>query len=115
MDKATIAGLNATLLHYLRGEALDKVPVWRMIAMAIRDIERRGDRWARAVGPTATVIDGRSMVAACQSRRSCSPFRARPGPDGGRTPPAHGRPGGRGSHRGRRLAPRPANCPAGRG
>jgi L-seryl-tRNA(Ser) seleniumtransferase len=62
MDKATIAGLNATLLHYLRGEAIQKVPVWRMIAMPLRAIERRAASWSKAAGPGATVIDGRSMV-----------------------------------------------------
>jgi L-seryl-tRNA(Ser) seleniumtransferase len=62
MDKASIAGLTATLHHYLRGEALEKVPVWRMIAMPLRDIERRARRWARQIGREATVVDGRSMV-----------------------------------------------------
>jgi L-seryl-tRNA(Ser) seleniumtransferase len=62
MDKASIAGLTATLLHYLRGEALTKVPVWRMIAMPLRDIDRRARRWARAVGHEAQVMDGRSMI-----------------------------------------------------
>jgi L-seryl-tRNA(Ser) seleniumtransferase len=62
MDKATIAGLTATLHHYLRGDALTKVPVWRMIAMPVRDIERRARRWARAIGAPARVVDGRSMV-----------------------------------------------------
>ena len=60
MDKATIAALHATLLHYLRGEALTHIPVWRMIATPLRDIERRAKRLARAAG--AKVIDGRSMV-----------------------------------------------------
>ena len=62
MDKATIAGLNATLLHYLRGEALEKVPVWRMIAMPLKEIERRAARWARTAGSSAKLVDGRSMV-----------------------------------------------------
>jgi L-seryl-tRNA(Ser) seleniumtransferase len=31
-DKATLAGLGATLRHYLRGEAVESIPVWRMIA-----------------------------------------------------------------------------------
>jgi len=62
MDKATIAGLNATLQHYLKGEALQKVPVWRMISLPLPDIERRARQWARAVGAPAAVIDGRSMV-----------------------------------------------------
>jgi L-seryl-tRNA(Ser) seleniumtransferase len=62
MDKASIAGLNATLLHYLKGEAVTRVPVWRMIAMPAADTERRARRWARAIGGGASVIDGRSMV-----------------------------------------------------
>ncbi|HZP26207.1 MAG TPA: L-seryl-tRNA(Sec) selenium transferase [Dehalococcoidia bacterium] len=61
-DKASIAGLSATLLHYLRGEELAKVPVWRMIAMPLPQIERRTRRWARTLGPRASVRDGRSMV-----------------------------------------------------
>ncbi|MEX1193729.1 MAG: L-seryl-tRNA(Sec) selenium transferase [Dehalococcoidia bacterium] len=62
MDKATVAGLHATLLHYLRGEALTKVPVWRMIATPLTEIEARARRWNRAIGPAARVMDGRSMV-----------------------------------------------------
>jgi L-seryl-tRNA(Ser) seleniumtransferase len=62
MDKATIAGLTATLLHYLRGEALEKLPVWRMISAPIGDIQRRARRWARAIGEPAEVVDGRSMI-----------------------------------------------------
>jgi L-seryl-tRNA(Ser) seleniumtransferase len=61
LDKASIAGLHATLLHYLRGEALTKVPVWRMIGTPLADIKRRARRWARAI-PGAQVIDGRSMI-----------------------------------------------------
>jgi L-seryl-tRNA(Ser) seleniumtransferase len=61
-DKTTIAGLHATFLHYLRGEATEKVPVWRMISMPLHDITRRARGWARAIGSSATLIDGRSMV-----------------------------------------------------
>ncbi len=60
-DKATIAALHATLLHYLRGEALTEIPVWRMIAMSLADIETRAKRWSRAIRG-ARVIDGRSMI-----------------------------------------------------
>jgi L-seryl-tRNA(Ser) seleniumtransferase len=65
LDKTTIAGLAATLLHYLRGEAISKVPVWRMIAVPLVDLERRAHRWARAcrgAGLPARVVEGRSMV-----------------------------------------------------
>ena len=64
MDKASIAGLNATLLHYVKGEAERDVPVWRMISMPVGDIEARAKTWARALGDSAgvTIIDGRSMI-----------------------------------------------------
>jgi L-seryl-tRNA(Ser) seleniumtransferase len=60
-DKATIAALHATLLHYLRGETLSAIPVWRMIAAPLAEITRRARRIAKAI-PTANVIDGRSMI-----------------------------------------------------
>jgi L-seryl-tRNA(Ser) seleniumtransferase len=62
LDKAAIAGLHATLLHYLQGEALEKVPVWRMISMPVAEIEQRARRWAKAIGGPTQVVDGRSMV-----------------------------------------------------
>jgi L-seryl-tRNA(Ser) seleniumtransferase len=61
-DKTTLAGLRATFLHYLRGEATDKIPVWRMISMPIAEIERRARRWAKAIGRPAKVIDGESTI-----------------------------------------------------
>jgi L-seryl-tRNA(Ser) seleniumtransferase len=62
MDKASIAGLAATLDHYLKDEALEKIPVWHMIAMAIGDIEARAQGWADVISTKASVIDGRSMI-----------------------------------------------------
>ena len=62
MDKGSVAALTATLLHYLRGEATEKLPVWRMIAEPYAAVRRRARRWARAIGPAANVVDGRSMI-----------------------------------------------------
>ncbi|MEX2236225.1 MAG: L-seryl-tRNA(Sec) selenium transferase [Dehalococcoidia bacterium] len=62
MDKASIAALNVTLRHYARGEALAKVPVWRMIAARPEDLRRRASRWRRAIGRASQVIAGRSMI-----------------------------------------------------
>ncbi|OGO51392.1 MAG: L-seryl-tRNA(Sec) selenium transferase [Chloroflexi bacterium RBG_16_68_14] len=62
IDKVSIAGLAATLNHYLKDEAAEKVPVWRMIAAPVDGLARRARRWARAAGRGATVVDGRSMV-----------------------------------------------------
>ncbi len=62
LDKATIAALNATLLHYVKGEPEEAIPIWRMISTPLDVIQRRARRWVRAVGHGAKVIEGRSMV-----------------------------------------------------
>lgn len=64
-DKLCLAALQATLLHYLKDEALQEVPVWRMIALPLEEIERRARRWRRALrraGIAAEIVDGRSTV-----------------------------------------------------
>jgi L-seryl-tRNA(Ser) seleniumtransferase len=43
-DKMTIAGLRATLGHYLRGEAIHEVPVWQMIAASVDELRERAER-----------------------------------------------------------------------
>src|SRR5206468_8805213 len=48
-DKATIAGLRATLLHYLRGEAEREIPVWRMISTSTDSLHQRAVRIASSV------------------------------------------------------------------
>ena len=62
LDKGAIAALATTLGHYVKNEALEKVPVWRMIAAPVSGIEDRAIRWAEAIGQIARVVDGRSMV-----------------------------------------------------
>ncbi len=63
VDKTTLAGLQATLLHYLKGDAEETLPVWRMLATPPEAIRRRARRWARqlhAAGIQARVVEGRS-------------------------------------------------------
>lgn len=60
-DKLTLAALGATLVHYVRGEAERKVPVWRMIAAPAEAIERRC-RSLAATLPSATVVRVESTV-----------------------------------------------------
>ena len=65
VDKMAIAGLVATLHHYLRAEALQKVPVWRMIAMPVVEIDGRAKRMARHLRKgdlLVSLIDGLSTV-----------------------------------------------------
>jgi L-seryl-tRNA(Ser) seleniumtransferase len=47
--KEVYAGLFATLLHYLRGEAEEHVPVWRMIAATSEELAERSGLWRTQV------------------------------------------------------------------
>lgn len=62
IDKVRLAGLGATLIHYVKGEAVEKIPVWTMIATPLTAIEKRARAWAAAIGGMGQVIDGESMV-----------------------------------------------------
>lgn len=44
-DKIALAALSATLRSYLRGDAIETIPVWRMIAAAATEIARRAEDW----------------------------------------------------------------------
>jgi L-seryl-tRNA(Ser) seleniumtransferase len=64
-DKLCLAALQATLMHYLREEAAEHVPVWAMIAQDVSTIDRRAKRWRRTLrraGFSADVIHGLSTV-----------------------------------------------------
>ncbi|MDO8717243.1 MAG: L-seryl-tRNA(Sec) selenium transferase [Dehalococcoidales bacterium] len=62
IDKVRLAGLGATLIHYVKGEAVEKIPVWTMIATPLTAIEKRAKAWAAAIGRMGRIIDGESMV-----------------------------------------------------
>jgi L-seryl-tRNA(Ser) seleniumtransferase len=62
IDKTRLAGLAVTLLHYLKEEATIKIPVWRMIAAPLEEIERRAGLWAKALGDMAQVVTGETVV-----------------------------------------------------
>ncbi len=65
VDKVTLAGIQATLLHYLKDEAIKKIPVWTMIAASRDDLDRRAQKWAeelRAAKLAASVMDAESTV-----------------------------------------------------
>jgi len=61
-DKLCLAALSATLLHYLHDEATQEIPIWRMIALPLAEIEKRAHAWAAQLGATASVINGESTV-----------------------------------------------------
>lgn len=61
VDKTRLAALAATLLHYLKDEALQEIPVWRMISLPAELIQARAQRWVDVLG-RGEVVASRSTV-----------------------------------------------------
>jgi len=62
IDKGRLAGIDATLRHYMKGEELGKIPIWSMISTSLESLEKRAQRWVQYLGPVATVVEGESVV-----------------------------------------------------
>ena len=60
-DKACLAGVSATLLHYLKDEAEREIPVLRMMSLTQKQIKGRVDAWIRELG-SGEVVEGQSTV-----------------------------------------------------
>jgi L-seryl-tRNA(Ser) seleniumtransferase len=59
--KLTLAGITATLTHYLKDEAVREVPIWQMIAKPLEEIKTSAENWRQFLG-TGEVIAGFSTV-----------------------------------------------------
>ena len=64
IDKMCLAGLAATLIHYLKGEETAKIPVWQMISAHLSQIGKRANQWVDTIGVCAKVVEGVSTVGA---------------------------------------------------
>ena len=65
VDKLTLAALQATLLHYLKNQAAQKIPVWQMISAKTDGLEKRAREWSerwKKFGLDAQVIETLSTV-----------------------------------------------------
>lgn len=65
VDKLTLAALEATLYSYRHGRAVQEIPVWRMIAATIADLQARAAGWQTflaAQNIVAEVHPGESAV-----------------------------------------------------
>jgi L-seryl-tRNA(Ser) seleniumtransferase len=60
-DKACLAGVSATLLHYLKDEAEREVPVLKMMSLTLKQIKGRADSWAQLLAK-GEVVEGESTV-----------------------------------------------------
>ena len=62
IDKLSMAGLAATLMHYISGEAVAAIPIWQMIAAPDDDLKSRARQWATALGESASVTESQSTI-----------------------------------------------------
>lgn len=60
-DKLCLAALSATLQHYQKGEAVQEIPIWRMISATPEQIRVRAERWREVIGQ-GEVLPGFSAV-----------------------------------------------------
>jgi L-seryl-tRNA(Ser) seleniumtransferase len=60
-DKVALAGITATLLHYLKDEAEREIPIWRMISMELEQVKARAEAWRDALGQ-GEVVESESTV-----------------------------------------------------
>ncbi len=60
-DKACLAGLSATLLHYLKDEAEREVPIVKMMSLTLKQVKGRAEAWAAELGQ-GQVVEGESTV-----------------------------------------------------
>ncbi len=60
-DKTCLAGLTATLLHYLKDEAEREIPIWRMMSLTLKQVRGRAEAWRLELG-RGSVVEAESTV-----------------------------------------------------
>ncbi len=66
-DKACLAGLSATLLHYLKDEAEREVPILKMMSLTLEQVRGRAEAWAAELGQGLTPSNVEALVVAGES------------------------------------------------
>jgi len=69
-DKTCLAGLTATLLHYLKNEAEREIPIWRLMSLTLEQIRSRADVWRDALG-AGEVVKSESTVGGGSLPEEC--------------------------------------------
>jgi L-seryl-tRNA(Ser) seleniumtransferase len=65
-DKTCLAGITATLLHYLKDEAEREIPIWKMMSLTPGQVRVRAEAWRQALGmgdviPSESTVGGGSL------------------------------------------------------
>ncbi|HXQ32864.1 MAG TPA: L-seryl-tRNA(Sec) selenium transferase, partial [Anaerolineales bacterium] len=60
-DKTCLAGITATLIHYLKDEAQSEIPIWRMMSLTLEQVKVRAEAWQNAL-EQGQVVQSESTV-----------------------------------------------------
>jgi len=60
-DKACLAGISATLTHYLKDDAEREIPILKMMSLTLKQVQGRAEAW-RAELEQGAVVSGESTV-----------------------------------------------------
>ena len=60
-DKSCLAGISATLSHYLKDEAEREIPILKMMSLTLKQLQGRAEAWRVELGQ-GSVISGESTV-----------------------------------------------------
>ncbi|MFZ5880401.1 MAG: L-seryl-tRNA(Sec) selenium transferase [Chloroflexota bacterium] len=74
-DKTCLAGLTATLLHYLKDEAEREIPIWRMMSSTLEQVGGRAEAWRLELG-RGSVVEAESTVGGGSLPGEAFPTRA---------------------------------------
>ena len=69
-DKICLAGITATLLHYLKEEAEREIPIWKMMSLTLDQLKVRAEAWRDALGK-GEVIKSESTVGGGSLPEEC--------------------------------------------
>jgi L-seryl-tRNA(Ser) seleniumtransferase len=62
IDKLSLASLTATLVHYLKDEVEQEIPIWRMISTPEPALKKRAKAWQSGLECPSTIDKSRSAV-----------------------------------------------------
>jgi L-seryl-tRNA(Ser) seleniumtransferase len=73
-DKTCLAGITATLLHYLKDEAEREIPIWRMMSLTPEQVRVRAKAWRDALGQGDVIKSDSTVGGGSLPEESISTF-----------------------------------------
>ncbi len=62
IDKMSMAALSATMLHYIRDDPTEKIPIWRMISAPLDELRERASKWRASAGAWSEIVSTRAAI-----------------------------------------------------